>query len=97
MKTEQELHELVGESILLLKNLFLNSKDPLRVPETDIIMEAIYCNFFINSITSIPKQLRHAYIENRIDKHGDMLKEVVKNAWRITEDEELQYNNETMH
>ena len=100
MKTNEELHELMKESIEALHNVFVGN-GKLRVPETDKIMEMVYCYFFTNSMSSIPRNLREIYIKDRLGIHGEMLtctvNEVLSMVNKEEEREQASNDFETIH
>ncbi len=79
MRTEEEIIALMQKSIEALRDIF-NESGKLRIPETDQIVEMIYSYFFHTSISSLPAHLRHEYIKDRINAHGEMLTESVNGS-----------------
>lgn len=64
MKTEEQIKELMRKSIGGIIEILQPHK--LRVPETDDIIDMLFCYFISNSVSSIPEDLRKEYLQYRL-------------------------------
>ncbi len=65
MKTEKEMRSLMKECLHTVNTILIKNA-PMKVPQTDEIIDIIFCYFIENSVRSLPKKLRKQYVEMRL-------------------------------
>lgn len=65
LRTDDEMKSLMQEVILAVHSIVTKGK-PLRVPETDNIIDMLFAYFLESSVNSIPESLRADYLKYRM-------------------------------
>ncbi len=65
LRTDDEMRALMQEAIQSLHSI-LTKGEPLKVPETDQIIDMVFCYFLQSSVQSIPENLRGPYLTHRM-------------------------------
>jgi len=65
IRTEEQMRQMMMDSMEALKGIF-EKEGPMRVPQTDDIVNMIFAYFFANSLSSIPAEMRREYLEVRM-------------------------------
>lgn len=65
IRTPEQMQELMTKSLEALKAILTNQGN-MRVPQTDEVIDIIFCYFISNSMSSIPEVLRMEYLEMRM-------------------------------
>jgi len=65
LKTDDEIKSLMQQTIQAVHSI-LTKEQPLKVPETDRIMDMLFSYFLESSVKSIPEFLRKDYLKYRM-------------------------------
>lgn len=66
-RTEEQIHALQIKSLECLTEI-LTKDGNILVPQTDQVIDMIFCFFLQNSMESIPKERRMDYLEMRLQE-----------------------------
>ena len=98
MKKNEQVLALCKKVMCHLTEILQPEK--LMVPEMDTIMDALFCNFMVNSISSIPENLRKAYLQHRLMNISGIIDDYLESNNIKIEFEDYKngtHEKETMH